>query len=458
MTRNKDRSLDRRAFLVAGAGIGAAAALQGCRAREVASEPEELGAGGTAAHGITAQREEITAQREELFAHVTDQRASATPISAAERAARRARAGAVLAECGVDALLVEPGATMTWLTGVSWGKSERLFALVMLQGGSHLWVCPAFEESRARLSIDEPAAGGQAGPRGEIVAWNEHEHPYAPLASALREHRVERLAIEPQVRAGFVDRLAEVFGRERIVAGHQVVLRLRGRKDEHEIALLRRANELTKIAIREMAATLAPGLTGAQIGARMAAVHQKMGMRSPWCLALIGPAAALPHGDPDAAPLAKGDVLLIDTGASLHGYQSDISRTWTFGAPPSDEVSRVWHVVRDAQRAAYEAIAPGKPAKSIDARAREVVDARGFGPGYRTFTHRLGHGIGMEGHEDPYFDGGSEVVLEPGMTLSDEPGIYLPGKFDVRIEDIVLVTKQGADVFGAWQAGPESPA
>jgi Xaa-Pro dipeptidase len=342
---------------------------------------------------------------------------------------------------------------MTYLTGISWGRSERLFALVVLADGTHAWICPAFEESKARLSIDAPD-----GPGGTVVTWQEDVHPYAPLAAFLREHRVERRAIEPQVRYGFVDRLGDAFGSDRIVPGRAAVLALRAHKDEHEIAILRRANELTKSAIREVAATLTPGVDGGEISARMDAVHEKMGMRSPWCLALIGPAAALPHGDAAAAPLKRGDVLLIDTGASLHGYQSDISRTWAFDAPPSEEVARVWHTVRDAQRRAFEAIAPGVVAKSIDARAREWISEQGFGPGYARFTHRLGHGIGLEGHEDPYFDGGSDVVLESGMTLSNEPGIYLPGRFGVRIEDIVLVTDTGADVFGTWQVGPESPA
>ena len=231
---------------------------------------------------------------------------------------------------------------------------------------------------------------------------------------------------------------------------------LRGAKDAHEIDLLRRANELTQRAIRAMAAHVRPGMTGTEISALMAGAHERLGMREPWCLALIGAAAALPHGEQQDVRLQRGDVLLVDTGASFHGYQSDNTRTWVFDAAPGGEVERVWNTVRDAQQRAFDALKPGVVCGDVDRLARALIDERGYGPDYRTFTHRLGHGIGLEGHEDPYFDGGSTVPLAPGMTLSNEPGIYLPGRFGVRLEDIVLCTERGADHFGTWQKSPAS--
>jgi Xaa-Pro dipeptidase len=451
-------SFHRRDLIARGGQISAAALLFGCATKvgEVApAAPVRSDAASPAntAQPVSAARLDATARLDDLFAHLTDQSGSVAPITSAERAARRQKLGRILAERGADALILEAGPTMTYLAGVSWGKSERFFALVVLADGSHFWVCPAFEESRARLSID-----GADGPGGAFVSWQEDEYPYAPIESALRVRRAERVLIEPSLRYIFADRLAAKLGRERVTSGHAAVVALRGRKDAHEIALLRRANELTQLAIREVAATLAPGLTGAEIGARMDRAHEKLGMRGPWNLSLIGPAAALPHGDPAAAPLAKGDVLLIDTGASLHGYQSDNTRTWVFDGAPSSEVSRVWTAVRDAQLRAFEGVRPGIVCKTIDTRARDLITERGFGPGYARFTHRLGHGIGLEGHEDPYFDGASDTVLESGMTLSNEPGIYLPGQFGVRLEDIVVVTDSGADHFGSWQIGPTSPA
>jgi Xaa-Pro dipeptidase len=427
-------SVDRRAFLVEGAAATLAAASVGA----CAPGPPEKG--------------DEKARLDELFAHLEDQRASGAPISASERRDRRARLGRILAAQGADAIVMESGTTMSYLTGVTWGRSERLFALVVTAEGAHLWLCPAFEESKARLSIDAESKGDV------IVAWQEHEYPYKPLASALRERRCERVLVEPQLRCVFAERLAREIGRERVRLGDEAVIALRAKKDVHEIALLRRASELTQLAIQAVAPTLVPGLTGVEIGARIDRAHQRLGMRSPWNLSLIGAAAALPHGDPNAKPLEKGSVLLMDTGGSFHGYQSDVTRTWIFDASPDADVERAWNAVRDAQLRAFDAIRPGALCKSVDAAARAVIAERGFGAGYAALTHRLGHGIGMEGHEDPYFDGGNEVKLESGMTLSNEPGIYVPQKFGVRLEDIVLVTETGADHFGAWQTSPGSPA
>jgi Xaa-Pro dipeptidase len=347
---------------------------------------------------------------------------------------------------------MEGGGTLTYLADVHWGKSERLFAMVLLADGTHFWLCPAFEAGRARLQIDAPN-----GPRGEILAWQEHEHPYRPLASALKERRALRLAIEPSLRHGFVHELLSVIEGGEVQSGRGFVVALRARKDSHELAILRRANELTQVAIRAVARTLAPGMSGADIGRRMDRAHRRLGFTDPWNLSLIGAAAALPHGDPDAHPLARGDVVLIDTGGNFHGYQSDNTRTWVFDGTPAGTVLSAWNAVRDAQRRAFDALRPGLRCSEIDAIARARIDELGYGPGYRTFTHRLGHGIGVEGHEDPYFDGGSAVELAPGMTLSNEPGIYLPGEFGVRLEDIVAITEGGADHFGSWQKAPGSP-
>lgn len=416
-----------------------------------------IGVAGAQLAGCRAPSDERAAERDDdtraLFAHLADQRGSVAPISAAERRARRERLARVLAERDLDALLVEPGATMSWLTGVSWGRSERLFAFLGTADGDHRWIVPAFEEGKARRSID-----AADGPGGAILAWAEHERPETVLAAHLRERRLARVAIEPQMRFTFADRLATQMRVERLASGQAVVFALRARKDEHELALLRRANELTQLAIREVAATLRPGLTGADVAARMAAAHERLGMRGPWALCLVDAAAALPHGDDHDFVLGRDSCLLVDTGASLHGYQSDITRTWSCFGAPSAAVEKAWHAVRDAQRRAYESVRPGVFARDVDALARAVLAEHGYADGYGALTHRLGHGIGMEGHEDPYFDGGSDVVLASGMTLSDEPGIYVVGEYGVRIEDIVAVTDTGCDHFGTWQTSVRSPA
>ncbi|MFM7298351.1 MAG: M24 family metallopeptidase, partial [Planctomycetota bacterium] len=233
---------------------------------------------------------------------------------------------------------------------------------------------------------------------------------------------------------------------------------LRGIKDVHELQLLRVASEGTQLAISAVARRVRLGMSGGDVSRLMARAHAALGMQSPWCLALVGPAAAYPHGDNEAIVLGRGDFLLVDTGASLHGYASDTTRTWCVEGTPSQAQQRAWAAVLDAQRRAFDAIRPGVECREIDRVARAALEQAGFGPGYAKFTHRLGHGIGMEGHEDPYFDGGSRVQLQPGMTLSNEPGVYVYGEFGVRIEDIVACTAEGATHFGAWQRDWTSPA
>jgi Xaa-Pro dipeptidase len=446
------RASSRRAFLAGGMGAMGTLALAGCAARRPADAASSGKAGGTSAGVSPRLVEEGRAPADALFSHVVDQSKTLTPIGPEERAERRSRLKRILGSLGGGALLLEGGATMTYLTGVSWWRSERFFALVVPAEGAHFWICPAFEEARARSIIDAPD-----GPRGDFVSWQEHEYPYAALEATLRERRIDKLLVEPQLRWIFAEKLGERFGRERLTSGHAAVVALRAKKDAHEVALLRRANELTQYAIVETAKTLAPGLTAGEIGARVDRVHDKLGMKGAWSVCLIGAAAAQPHGKAREARLARGDVLLMDVGASLHGYQSDITRTFVFDGVPSAEVQSAWNAVRDAQRRAFDLARPSAPCRSVDAGARSLLASLGFGAAYETFTHRLGHGIGLETHEDPYFDGGSEVLLEPGMTLTDEPGVYLPGRFGVRIEDVVLITASGADHFGQWQTSPRWP-
>ncbi|MEY2746937.1 MAG: hypothetical protein RL112_1979 [Planctomycetota bacterium] len=421
--------LDRRALLLASASTAAAC-------------------GSTTRRPDGERAADAQAARAELFSHLERVEHGQTPITGAERAARRARAARLLASHGADAVLVEPGATMAWLTGVSFGRSERLFALLLCADGSHAWICPAFEASRARAKIAECG--------GEIVAWQEHEHPSRPLAAELARRRIGALFVENSVRHVHVGRLAREWN-GRIALGDAWLVDLRARKDAHELALLRRANELTQLALSSVARTLRPGLAGDEVAARMAAAHAALSMKGSWCLALVGEAAALPHGDNSPRPIARGDLLLVDTGATLLEYQSDHTRTWCVEGEPGEEARRAWSATRDAQQAAYAAIKPGARCKEVDAAARATLERGGFGGGYEALAHRLGHGIGVEGHEDPYFDGGSEVVLEPGMTFSDEPGVYREGRYGVRLEDIVVVVEDGADHFGAWPNDWKAP-
>lgn len=416
-----------------------------------------LTAGSLAACGASPRDPAATVDEEarvdELLSDVADESASVPPIDANEHAERRGKLAALLGRYGVDAYLTEGGATMQYLAGMTWGHSERLFGLVVLADGRHFWVCPAFEEPKARLRIDAPG-----GPGGELLPWDEHEYPWSPLASELQRLGVDRVAVDPKLRSFATEGLRRTHGAQRLLLGDALVRDLRGIKDPHELALLRKANELTQQAIRVAAERLPEGSTGADLGRLVRRAQERMGLTNTWALSLVGPAAAYPHGGVPDAPIAPGDPILVDTGGALHGYQSDNTRTWAHDGAVSSELRRVWTAVRDAQERAFEALVPGRPCREADLAARESLVRAGFEDGYAQFTHRLGHGIGMEGHEDPYLDGGSYVPLQPGMTFSDEPGIYVIGELGVRIEDIVAVTEDGADHFGTWQVGPESPA
>ena len=418
-----------------------------------------LGASGLAACSSTAGRGARQNSRlegpkapepsEAWLAELTDQKASVQPISPAQRGERRMRAGRLLVELGLDAFVCEGGANMTYLTGVNWGHSERPFLLVLLADGSHFWLCPAFEAAKAQLSL---ARAGLASSLAQaVVTWDEHEYAYGPLASALHERRLQRLGFDPASRLFLKENLAARNRALELSSAGEFVRRLRSVKEPAEIALLRRANELTQQALAAVATQVRVGQTGDQIAELAHQAQRRLGLERTWVLALIGPAAAYPHGEDQARGLERDQFLLIDTGGSLHGYQSDQTRTWIGQGAAGVFESRVWNAVQDAQKRAFESIRPGMACKTIDEVARASIQAAGFGAQYAALTHRLGHGIGLEGHEDPYFDGGSEELLQPGMTLSDEPGIYLIDRLGVRLEDIVVVTKQGADHFGAWQ-------
>lgn len=229
------------------------------------------------------------------------------------------------------------------------------------------------------------------------------------------------------------------------------------RKDDAELARLRRANEATKAALQLVARVgVHEGLRQSELALRVRQAQQRAGLDDVWVLALFGPSAAFPHGTAEDRALAPGELILVDTGGSLHGYRSDITRTWALGTPEL-EARRAWSVVAAAQRAALALIRPGVRCGDVDAAARAVIEREGFGAGYERFTHRLGHGIGVQVHEHPYLVKDSLRVLEPGMTMSNEPGLYVPGAFGVRIEDIVAVTEDGHEVFGPMVESLDAP-
>jgi Xaa-Pro dipeptidase len=373
------------------------------------------------------------------------------PITEAEHRSRLERARALMARHGMDALVLGPGSSLAYFTGTRWGLSERLFGLVLPRSGDLVWVTPAFERDRAleRIRIG-----------GDVRAWEEDSSPYRLVAQALEDRGAARgrVGIEETMPFAFSDGIGQAAPAARLASGTPVTAGCRMVKDAHELGLMGRAASLTRRAHRAVFASLQEGTTVEEAREWCVAAHRRLGVPG-GALVLFGADAAFPHGTASPKALHRGDVVLIDGGGRLEGYASDITRTGVFGAPPTDRQRRIWDLVRQAQEAAFAAARPGVECQEVDAAARRVIADGGFGPGYQHLTHRLGHGIGLDGHEWPYVVRGNETKLEPGMTFTDEPGIYLPGELGIRHEDTLVVTEDGcANLGGAWTGSPENPA
>jgi Xaa-Pro dipeptidase len=369
---------------------------------------------------------------------------SPIPISEAEREQRRDSARRILRQLDFAAMLVEPGANMTYFAGIEWGRSERLFAFLLPISGRPVVIAPAFEQQRAE---------DQVGGRFDIRVWQEDQNPEALVADTLRDLGLGtgRLAIDPSARTFVLTELALARPGLQYATAANVINRCRGVKSAHEIEIMKFANQTTLEAYRAAFKTLRVGMTQAELAQNVSSEMRKLGYQG-GALVLFGESSAYPHGLPKPRSLEENQVVLVDGGLSVHGYQSDMTRTVVFGTPTA-EMKKVFDVVHEAQARAVAFAAPGKKCGEVDDVARKVIADAGYGPDYRTFTHRLGHGIGLEGHEWPYLVRGSQVMLEPGMTFSDEPGIYQYGKFGIRLEDIMSITENGAEMMTATQTG-----
>jgi len=372
----------------------------------------------------------------------------ATPISAEERAVRIEKARGLMVDRGMDALMLTGGTSLLYFTNIRWGLSERLFSVVIPVDGQAFLVCPAFEEDRAR----EQLHGGPLEDT-EVLTWQEHESPYALVAGGLRARGLGtgRLGIEETVRFVFSDGVAQAAPALSLSSGTPVTAGCRGVKDAHELALMQLANEVTLTAYKAAYEALEPGMTQGDFGKLVSQAHTQQGF-SGGAGVQVGQYSALPHGSVTPQVIEEGSVLLMDGGCAAEGYRSDISRTFLLGEP-TDKMRQVFEIEHRAQAAALAAAAPGVEAQAVDAAARRVIEEAGYGPEYSYFTHRVGHGIGMDGHEWPYLVKGNTLPLEPGMTFSDEPGIYIPGEFGVRLEDDMYITEDGAALFT-----PQSPS
>jgi Xaa-Pro dipeptidase len=333
-----------------------------------------------------------------------------------------------------DALFIGPGTSLYYFTGIRWHLSERLLAVIVPRSGQPILISPAFEESRMRESLRYPM---------EVRVWQEDDSATKIIAGALADRgmRAGRVGIEETLPFTFYDHFRAAGPGYEAVSADPVTIACRAQKSPHELELMRLACRATCEVYREVFANLKEGMTEKTIGELVIAGFAKMNLHGE-ALVLLGAAAALPHGSKQPQKLKEGEVVLIDGGCTVDGYQSDITRTGVFGKPPA-KVQTVFEIVRKAQDAALDAARAKKLSGSVDDAARSVISGAGYGPGYKYFTHRLGHGIGLDGHEHPYLVRNSTTVLEAEMTFSNEPGIYIPGEFGLRCEDDMVISAEG---------------
>jgi Xaa-Pro dipeptidase len=367
--------------------------------------------------------------------------ADAKPISADERLARIAKLQSLMGRRKVAALLVESGSSLEYFTGIRWHRSERITLAIIPARGEVLVVTPAFEEPSVRETLEVG---------GEVRPWNEHESPSERIVQGLRDRGIASgvLAVEPTVRFFIVDGIRHVSKAYDMVSADALVRECRLIKSPAELALMQMANDVTIEALRFVHARLARGMSSADIGTVMDRATVELGGSPEFSLVLLNEASAYPHGSLQAQAVREGSTVLMDCGCAVHGYQSDISRTWVFGQASARQ-RKVWNTVKRGQEIALETAKIGAPVGRIDDAVRSYYEREGWGPGYKLpgLSHRTGHGIGLDGHEPAYLVHGDATPLEAGMCFSDEPGIYIPGEFGVRLEDCWVMTASRPKLF-----------
>jgi Xaa-Pro dipeptidase len=375
-----------------------------------------------------------------------DRSHEAVPISAAERQHRIDRARELLAQDKLAALTITGGTTLQYFLGIPAGQSERLFAWTLPATGDPFIVCPSFEEGR----IHETLSTSPNGASTRVFTWNEDDDPYVLLAKSLKAATTSPLplALDERVQFVFADRIAQAVSPRTVTSGIPVVAGCRSIKSPAELALMQLANDITLSVYKAVYESCGPGKTNRDFTSLVDAAYARCGVYGE-ASCQVAAFSAQPHGSPTPQVIRENQIVLIDDGCFVHGYQSDISRSFVYGKA-TDRQKRIFDVVHQAQSAALAAARPGVEMQAVDAAARNVITAAGFGPDYKHFTHRVGHGIGMDMHEWPYLVRGNTQLLAANMTFSDEPGIYLPDDpkpFGIRLEDDMHITETGAKLF-----------
>jgi Xaa-Pro dipeptidase len=386
------------------------------------------------------------------IAALKSRKSEAKPITASEMSARVERARQLMSANGLQAIAITNGSSLTYFTGVHWWVSERFFGMFLPAKGDPFFVCPAFEEGRAR----EQLALGPFG-KADVRTWQENEDPYTRVSQGMADAGIKagKIGMEEKMPFVFSSNIGKALPAMEVESATLVTAGCRMIKSDHEIALMRLAAHVTLAAYAAAYHALEPGMTQNQFAELVRQAHQQQGFTG-GAEVQVGEYSALPHGSIQPQEIREGAICLMDGGCSVEGYASDISRTFVLGKP-TDKMKSVFDIVHKAQATALATAKPGVPCENVDAAARKVIVDAGYGPGYKYFTHRLGHGMGMDGHEWPYLVGGDKLLMQANMTFSDEPGIYIPGEFGVRLEDDMHTLANGAELFTPQSPSLENP-
>ena len=431
-------TLSRRKFFGASAAVAATAAIGGAQA-------------------ASAER---AATMPPAIAALPVLSAKARPFTNAERQARIERAQRLMIETKIDAIVLANSTTSSvYFADLRLNGGERLWALAIPAKAKPFLVCPAFEEGRARELLE----AGPFGKDADVLVWQEDESPFAALGKGLADRGLSSgtVGLDENMKFVFAESIRAANPHLSIVSASPITAGCRMIKDAHEIECLRLACRATLLVYRSVAQSLQPGMTTANVHSLIAAAYQRVGFEGEASLN-IDEFTALPHGSRQQQTLREGSILMLDDGCSVEGYTSDITRTFVLGKA-TDKMKRVFDLVHRAQAAAVQTARPGVPTADVDAVARKIIVDGGYGPGFTYFSHRLGHGIGMDMHEWPYFVKNNmfgydlNPHLQAGNLLSDEPGIYIRGEFGVRLEDDLLITESGSELLTPQSPSLEDP-
>jgi len=439
----------RRRFLLTAAATAPTLALHGQNAQNAPQPPAKAADAATPPPAPACEEPALPAP----ILTLTDCTKDIVPITKDERQTRLDLARELMKTYGMDAILITTGASLRYFTGMTWYQSERLFAYILPQSAAPFIVCPYFE----RDHLNDLYLGLPERETTISYLWQEDEDPYKILQRGLAEYNLATgtLGLEEHVQYAFASSIGRACPAVKLVAATPVTAGCRSLKSPAEIALMRLANDITFNVYKAVYLSCGPGDTNRKFSDLIVKAYARCGVQGDASLN-VGVYSAVPHGNPAPQVIREGEMVLIDDGCSVEGYQSDISRSFVYGKP-TDLQREIFRIVQSAQSAALATAGPDVEMQYIDAAARKIIIDSGYGPGFDYFSHRVGHGIGMDMHEWPYLVGGNTQKMVPGMVFSNEPGIYLRGKFGIRLEDDMVITDKGAELFTTQSPSLQDP-